>query len=301
MIETIAVARMLRETVATPYPDLVTRPTGVAVRGRIEALLATSEWDTAPARLLGRGVARLQLRRRGRRQAAAPGAGTHGTSRRAARAARAFPRVDSTPCWSTSSCSWPCCRTAGTVLLGDVPDDVRLVFEELDTMAPCGGPDPVGTARLDDRPHRRRPRKLPAPGGSRASAGYRLRARAAGMTRRLGLSTIAIHGVPHRRPDWSPVVPPLMQSSTFTNPVGSDRGGALHPVRQQPEPGRHREEVRAARGRGSGAVPRERHGRHRARAPGDAASRRSSRVAVRGSMAARASCSTRSSAGSGSR
>ena len=41
------------------------------------------------------------------------------------------------------------------------------------------------------------------------------------MTRRLGLSTIAIHGVPHRRPDWSPVVPPLMQTSTFTNPVGS--------------------------------------------------------------------------------
>jgi cystathionine beta-lyase/cystathionine gamma-synthase len=41
------------------------------------------------------------------------------------------------------------------------------------------------------------------------------------MTRRLGLSTIAIHGAPHRRPDWSPVVPPLMQTSTFTNPVGS--------------------------------------------------------------------------------
>ncbi len=41
------------------------------------------------------------------------------------------------------------------------------------------------------------------------------------MTRRLGLSTTAIHGVPHRRPDWSPVVPPLLQSSTFTNPIGS--------------------------------------------------------------------------------
>ena len=38
----------------------------------------------------------------------------------------------------------------------------------------------------------------------------------------LGLSTIAIHGVPHRRPDWSPVAPPLQQSSTFTNPVGSE-------------------------------------------------------------------------------
>jgi len=38
----------------------------------------------------------------------------------------------------------------------------------------------------------------------------------------LGLSTIAIHGVPHRRPDWSPVAPPLQQSSTFTNPIGSE-------------------------------------------------------------------------------
>ncbi|MGH7657979.1 MAG: trans-sulfuration enzyme family protein [Gemmatimonadales bacterium] len=39
--------------------------------------------------------------------------------------------------------------------------------------------------------------------------------------RRYGLSTTAIHGIPHRKPDWSPVSPPLMQSSTFTNPVGS--------------------------------------------------------------------------------
>lgn len=39
---------------------------------------------------------------------------------------------------------------------------------------------------------------------------------------RLGLSTIAIHGIPHRRPDWSPVAPPLHQSSTFINPIGSD-------------------------------------------------------------------------------
>lgn len=41
------------------------------------------------------------------------------------------------------------------------------------------------------------------------------------MTRRQGPSTTAIHGAPHRRPDWSPVVPPLLQTSTFTNPVGS--------------------------------------------------------------------------------
>ena len=40
--------------------------------------------------------------------------------------------------------------------------------------------------------------------------------------RRLGASTIAIHGQPHKRPDWTPVVTPVYQSSTFTNPVGSD-------------------------------------------------------------------------------
>jgi cystathionine beta-lyase/cystathionine gamma-synthase len=37
-----------------------------------------------------------------------------------------------------------------------------------------------------------------------------------------GLSTLAIHGNPHRRADWSPVAPALMQSSTFVNPIGSD-------------------------------------------------------------------------------
>ncbi len=37
-----------------------------------------------------------------------------------------------------------------------------------------------------------------------------------------GLSTIAVHGLPRRPPDWSPVAPPIHQSSTFTNPVGSD-------------------------------------------------------------------------------
>ena len=42
------------------------------------------------------------------------------------------------------------------------------------------------------------------------------------MSRQFGFSTTAIHGVPHRRADWSPVAPSLHQSSTFTNPVGSD-------------------------------------------------------------------------------
>ncbi|HXF95194.1 MAG TPA: aminotransferase class I/II-fold pyridoxal phosphate-dependent enzyme [Gemmatimonadales bacterium] len=39
--------------------------------------------------------------------------------------------------------------------------------------------------------------------------------------RRLGLSTVAIHGEPGVRADWAPVAPPLVQSATFTNPVGS--------------------------------------------------------------------------------
>jgi cystathionine beta-lyase/cystathionine gamma-synthase len=41
------------------------------------------------------------------------------------------------------------------------------------------------------------------------------------MTRRHGLSTIAIHGRPHRGADWSPAVTPIYQSATFRNPVGS--------------------------------------------------------------------------------
>jgi hypothetical protein len=47
VIQSIPVARMLREAVTTPYLNLVTRPTGAAVRGRIESVLATSEWETA--------------------------------------------------------------------------------------------------------------------------------------------------------------------------------------------------------------------------------------------------------------
>jgi cystathionine beta-lyase/cystathionine gamma-synthase len=37
-----------------------------------------------------------------------------------------------------------------------------------------------------------------------------------------GRSTLAVHGQPARRTDWTPVVTPIYQSSTFTNPVGSD-------------------------------------------------------------------------------
>ena len=41
--------------------------------------------------------------------------------------------------------------------------------------------------------------------------------------RRLGLSTRAIHGPLEPRPDWTPIAPPLLQSATFTNPVGSSQ------------------------------------------------------------------------------
>jgi cystathionine beta-lyase/cystathionine gamma-synthase len=42
------------------------------------------------------------------------------------------------------------------------------------------------------------------------------------MSRQFGISTTAIHGIPHRRADWTPVAPAVQQSSTFTNPVGKD-------------------------------------------------------------------------------
>jgi hypothetical protein len=43
MIQTIRIGRLLREAVAAPYRNLVTRPTGAAVRTRIEETLARSE------------------------------------------------------------------------------------------------------------------------------------------------------------------------------------------------------------------------------------------------------------------
>ena len=47
MIETIRIGHLLRETAATPYRNLITRPTGAAVRDRIEAALAESDCATA--------------------------------------------------------------------------------------------------------------------------------------------------------------------------------------------------------------------------------------------------------------
>ena len=47
MIQTIRMGRVLSEAVAAPYRNLVTRPTGAAVRTRIEATLAGSNCLTA--------------------------------------------------------------------------------------------------------------------------------------------------------------------------------------------------------------------------------------------------------------
>ncbi|HEX6434918.1 MAG TPA: hypothetical protein VFZ87_11775 [Gemmatimonadales bacterium] len=47
MIQTIRIGHLLREAVAAPYRNLVTRPTGAAVRTRIEETLAHSNCLTA--------------------------------------------------------------------------------------------------------------------------------------------------------------------------------------------------------------------------------------------------------------
>jgi hypothetical protein len=47
VIQTIRIGHLLREAVAAPYRNLVTRPTGVAVRTRIEETLAHSDCLTA--------------------------------------------------------------------------------------------------------------------------------------------------------------------------------------------------------------------------------------------------------------
>lgn len=47
MIHTIRLDRILQGAVATPYRDLVTRPTGAAVRGRVEDAMAEARCLTA--------------------------------------------------------------------------------------------------------------------------------------------------------------------------------------------------------------------------------------------------------------
>ena len=47
MIETIRIGHLLRETASSPYRNLITRPTGAAVRNRIEDALSRSDCRTA--------------------------------------------------------------------------------------------------------------------------------------------------------------------------------------------------------------------------------------------------------------
>jgi len=44
VIQTIHLDRILREAVTSPYGDLVTRPTGAAVRGHIQQAMASGAW-----------------------------------------------------------------------------------------------------------------------------------------------------------------------------------------------------------------------------------------------------------------
>src|SRR5918992_1527009 len=74
----------------------------------------------------------------------------------------------------------------------------------------AGGPLPRGPGRPGGQPSGPSPRRALLPPPNRMSRSGP------------GLSTIAIHGTPHRRPDWSPVSPSLHQSSTFVNPIGSE-------------------------------------------------------------------------------
>src|SRR2546426_684825 len=60
-------------------------------------------------------------------------------------------------------------------------------------------------------------------GGTAARGALPRRDPHADVKRRLGFSTRAVHGDPEARPDWAPVVAPLYQSATFTNPIGSSQ------------------------------------------------------------------------------
>jgi hypothetical protein len=56
MIQTIQLGRVLRETVTTPYTDLVTRPTGAAIRSRIQDAMLQSAAATTLLDFSGIGL-----------------------------------------------------------------------------------------------------------------------------------------------------------------------------------------------------------------------------------------------------
>ena len=208
MIETIRIGHLLRETVATPYRNLVTRPTGAAVRDRIERPLA------APP--------------------AAPRSSTSPTSSCWTSAA--------------PTRSWPSCLIADAaeperfVVLRGLREDQHEAIEHVLEPPPAGGgrgpagptadPGSSGWVTPDARaafacvrdwagrfagdwPGRwagpwsepaTRSRASPSTGWSARTG--RLPPAAHRMNRRrLGLLHHAIHGAPERRPDWTPVSP----------------------------------------------------------------------------------------------
>ena len=222
MIQTIRIGSLLREAVTTPYRNLVTRPTGAAVRNRIEAALARSDCHTAlldfsdvelldlscadevVAKLLhGRGAAAAAVRR-----AARP-------PRRPARGDRA--RADAPPARRRGRPWWPTADPGCSA--GLASDDARAVFGCICERGRAWrrgrragarlGRDARGARRWTPwRSPPRAPRRRPA-----APAAHRM------SRRRLGLSTTAIHG--------APAPPPRL-----------DSGGAPASCRAAPSPTR---------------------------------------------------------------
>jgi hypothetical protein len=140
MIETIAVARVLREAVQTPYRNLVTRPTGAAVRGRIESTLAdTGDWETAlldfsEVELLDLScadevVAKLVRHAHQRQGCVVALRGLHEHLWEAIHAV--LEHQDLAVVVLDKGCA---------TLLGSVPNDVRLVFHELDAESQLPAP-----------------------------------------------------------------------------------------------------------------------------------------------------------------
>ena len=258
-------ARMLRETVTTPYSDLVTRPTGVAVRDRIEAgarrapsggtaLLDFSDVGLLDFSCADEVVAKLLL-------------DTTGTD--AIVVLRGL-REDHTK--RSSTCST---HHALAVVVQDSPDGRSPsagpgrpptssdVFERLHAHGAARRRD-AGRQRLgwDASARAGRARRAGSGSGWSAPDGLTFAPLPHRMNTPLGLSTIAD---PRRArtaaPTGRPVGPPADAEQHLHQPGRLRRGGALHPLRQQPEPGRRwRRKYALLEGRRGGDVPVERHG-----------------------------------------
>ena len=161
MIQTIRIGHAPAETVATPYRDLVTRPTGAAVRDRIEERARRVGRRHRPARLLRRRAARLQLRRRGGGQAAAATPTEADAVRRAAGPARGPARGDRARARSTtgsrrSRCRAPTARAASLHRVGsrtDAREAFGCLCERGGAAAARARPDrSVGASRAGGRP-----------------------------------------------------------------------------------------------------------------------------------------------------